>query len=571
MASFTVTLPDGSSYDVDGLPDDATESDALAAVLAQHPEAAEADNSLQQWMGVATRALLPYGVAAGAGAAAGAPFAGVGAVPGAAAGVLALGAGDIGTGVYNLAATPFGAPRMTLPSEAIRQTYESAGLPGTRQPETTPQRIFSAGLEAATGAGGTARAINALAPTLRAGTTARGVATELGRGARAQAVGGAGSGGLTQTAVEGGETDPLKLFLVSLAGGVGGTLAGGRTPRPTITGADVREQARRFYQQMEREGVFFSPQAADDLANRLENTLTTLRGATIAREYRTAIEDQITNLRNRNYPDLSFEELETIRSNLGLIGRDAMGRVVPNTPGEQANRLAGVIQDDLDDFVSNAGPAQVTAGDPQVAVDAVRQARRQWQNARKGEILEQVLAKTETSKGNKPKIEELQTRLKPIIDDNRLMAKFTPDEQEVLRSLQSGNFSERALSFVGQFAPDVKTGPGLAKLAAYAVPATAAASTLSPAYGVAVGSVGGAALASRALANRMALRRASDVAENVLAGRPPPGLPERTVRAAGRGAAYVPPVVLGSQAANNAFLTDAYGNQYDAQGNRMSR
>ena len=44
MASFTVTLPDGSSYDVDGLPENATESDALAAVLAQHPEVTEVDN-----------------------------------------------------------------------------------------------------------------------------------------------------------------------------------------------------------------------------------------------------------------------------------------------------------------------------------------------------------------------------------------------------------------------------------------------------------------------------------------------------------------------------------------------
>ena len=225
MASFTVTLPDGSSYTVNGLPDDATEDDALAAVLAQHPEAAEADNSLQQWLGVATRALLPYAAAAGAGAAAGAPIGGIGAVPGAAAGMLALGAGDIGAGVYNLAATPFGAPRMTLPSEAIRQLYETAGGPGTREPATPQQRVFSSALEAATGAGGTAKALNVLAPTLRSGTTVRNVMTELGRGARAQTVGGAGSGGLTQAAIEGGETDPMKLFLVSLAGGIGGTLA----------------------------------------------------------------------------------------------------------------------------------------------------------------------------------------------------------------------------------------------------------------------------------------------------------------------------------------------------------
>lgn len=559
MASFTVTLPDGSSYDVDGLPDDATEDDALAAVLAQHPEAMEADNSLQQWMGVITRALLPYGVAASAGAAAGAPFAGVGAAPGAAGGVLALGAGDIGTGIYNLAATPFGAPRMTLPSETIRQAYEGAGLPGTREPVTPKQRIFSAGLEAAAGAGGTAKALSVLAPTMQTGTTARGVVTELGRGSRAQAVGGAGSGSLTQTAIESGETDPMKLFLVSLVGGVGGTLAGGRTPRPTITGADVRDKARRFYQQMEQEGVFFSGQAADDLANRLENTLQQ-QAAQINRRDRAEVMQIIRDLRNRPYNELSFEELEALRSSLGNVGRSPeTGKIVRN----QANRLANVVQDDLDDFVANAGPAQVTAGDPQVAARAVEQARQQYQNARKGEILEQILAKTETSKGSRPKVEELQARLTPIVNDDRLMAKFTEEERRILRSLQSGNAAETVLSGIGQLAPDLKTGLGVTKAAGYLGAIPAAAALVDPTAAVTTGMIGGAALASRALANRMALRRASDVAENVLAGRPPPTITGNAMRAAGRGAAYIPPVVLGSEAANNAFLTDAYGRTYD--------
>lgn len=564
MASFTVTLPDGSSYTVDGLPDDATEDDALAAVLAEHPEAAEADNSLQQWLGVATRALLPYAAAAGAGAAAGAPVGGVGAVPGAAAGVLALGAGDIGAGIYNLAATPFGAPRMTMPSEAIRQLYETAGGPGTREPVTPQQRVFSAGLEAATGAGGAAKAFNVLAPTLRAGTTARNVMAELGRGARAQAVGGAGAGGLTQAAIEGGETDPLKLFLVSLAGGVGGTLAGGRTPRPLLTGEDIRNQAKQFYRQAQRQGVYILPNVADDLANQLENTLQR-QAAAITQRDRAPILRVIRDLRNRKHPDLSFEELEKLRSDLGLIGRDPQtGKVVANTPGEQQNRIAGIVQDKLDDFFENLDVTQVSSGDPQRALTLVKQAREQYKNARKGEILEQVLSKIDVGPGKKPAIDELQARLAPIVLDKRLMRKFSPEERKVLESLQSGTLTESALAKIGQYAP----GKSIEQLLGYAIPTTAAAS-INPAYLGGVAAVGGAALASRALANRMALRRASDVAENVLTGRPPPELPERTLRAAGRGAAYVPPVVLGSEAANNAFITDAYGNAYDVQGNRL--
>jgi hypothetical protein len=556
MASFTVTLPDGSSYTVDGLPDDATEDDALAAVLAENPQAAEADNSLQQWMGVATRALLPYGIAAAGGAAAGAPLAGIGAVPGAAAGMLALGAGDIGAGIYNLAATPFGMPRATIPSEAIRQAYEAAGGPGTREPQTTPQRIVSAGLEAATGAGGTAKALSTLAPTLRAGTTARGVASELGRGARAQAVGGAGAGGLTQAAIEGGETDPMKLFLVSLAGGVGGTLAGGRTPRPLLTGEDIRERARTFYKQAEQQGVYVLPNVADKLADDLQAALER-QGAAITAKDRAPVLRVIRDLRNRPHSDLSFEELEKIRSDLGMVGRSAeTGKVTP--VGASANRLAGIVQDKLDDFFHNLDATKVSSGDPQRAVTLVKQARQQYKNARKGEILEQVLAKAETGGGARPQIQVLQDRLEPIVNDARLMKKFTPDEREVLKSLQSGTLTENALKKFGTIAP----GVNLEKILGYAIPATYAAST-DPAYLSALGVIGAGSAAAKAAANRMAMRRASNVAENVLAGRPPPTITGNAMRAAGRGAAYIPPVVLGSEAANNAFLTDAYGRTYE--------
>lgn len=561
MASFTVTLPNGSSYTVEGLAEDATEDDALAAVLAQHPEAAEADNSLQQWLGVATRALLPYGVAAGAGAAAGAPLAGIGAAPGAAMGVLALGAGDVGAGLYNLAATPFGAPRMTLPSEAIRQVYETAGGPGTRAPVTPQQRVFSSALEAAAPAGGIAKSLNVIAPTLKPGVT-RNVMVELGRGARAQTVGGGASGAATQAAVEGGETDPLKLFLVSLGAGIGGTLAGGRPARPLITGEDVRNRARSFYTQAERQGVYVLPNVADKLADDLQSTLER-QGAAITAKDRAPILRVIRDLRNRPHSDLSFEELEKIRSDLGMVGRSAeTGKVTP--VGASANRLAGIVQDKLDDFFENLDITQVSSGDPQRALQLVKQARQQYRNARKGEILEQVLTKLETSTGKKPAVQELQDRLGPIVTDKRLMSKFSPEEREVLQSLQSGTLTENALAKIGALAPEFN----VQKVLGYAIPTTVAAST-QPEYLGVLGAVGAGSMAAKATANRMALRRASDVAENILLGRPPATTTQSAIRAAGRGAAYVPPVVLGSQGANNAFLTDAYGNSYDAQGNRL--
>ena len=475
-------------------------------------------------------------------------------------GVLALGAGDVGAGIYNLAATPFGAPRMTLPSDAIRQAYEAAGGPGTREPATPGQRVLSSALEAAAPAGGIAKSLNVIAPTLKPGVT-RNVMTELGRGARAQTVGGAASGAATQGAIEGGETDPIKLFLVSLGAGIGGTLAGGRPARPLITGEDVRNRARAFYKQAERQGVYVLPNVADKLADELQDTLQK-QGAAITAKDRAPILRVIRDLRNRPHSDLSFDELEKIRSDLGMVGRSAeTGKVTP--VGASANRLAGIVQDKLDDFFDNLDVTQVSSGDPQRAISLVKQARDQYRNARKGEILEQVLTKLETSTGKKPVIQELQDRLAPIVADKRLMSKFSPEEREVLQSLQSGTLTENTLKTIGTLAPEFN----IQKMLGYAIPTTAAAST-APQFLTALGGVAAGSLAAKATANRMALRRASDVAEAILQGRPPATTAQSAVRAAGRSAAYVPPVVLGSQ---NAFITDAYGNTYDVQGNRMAR
>lgn len=49
-ASFTVTLQDGSSYTVNGLPKNASEGDALAAVLMDNPHLTEGDLQLKQWL-----------------------------------------------------------------------------------------------------------------------------------------------------------------------------------------------------------------------------------------------------------------------------------------------------------------------------------------------------------------------------------------------------------------------------------------------------------------------------------------------------------------------------------------
>ena len=114
--------------------------DLLANIPSSRGTASTEEDSLPQWLGVANRALAPYATAATAGALAGAPAGGVGALPGAALGVTALGLTDLGTSLYNVGSPYFGYSRVPTGSEAIRDIYGSVGV--GKAPKTTGQKVF---------------------------------------------------------------------------------------------------------------------------------------------------------------------------------------------------------------------------------------------------------------------------------------------------------------------------------------------------------------------------------------------------------------------------------------------
>jgi hypothetical protein len=261
----------------------------------------------------------------------------------------------------------------------------------------------------------------------------------------------------------------------------------------------------------------------------------------------------IRDLRKRPQSELSFQQLEVLRGKLGEVGKDPnTGKIVSPT----AARIASKVQDELDNFIANATPAQVTAGNAQAAAKAVTDARAQWSNARKGEILEKVLSDVELKSGKRPAIDVLRSRLEPIVADKRLMAKFTPEEREVIKSIQSGTPTENVLAFLGRASP----GTNWKQILGYAVPAGGAAALQSPTAAGVVSGIAAGSAAAQAAANRMAMSRAADLTQNMLRGLPPGTTAENYMRNIGRmGSTYVPPVISGS----------AFANQENQ--NRMSR
>jgi len=212
---------------------------APAAPAAQPPK----ESGLARGLGLVGRALAPYGAAAGAGALAGAPIAGVGAIPGAVAGV----------GAYGLAQLADALAMGGKGQQAVERGLTAAGLP---EPQTAMENVGIAGIRGALGAGATAAsAANAsrgmeLARVMQnapASTTQR-VAQVLGTRPDIQTIAGGTGAATAQGATELGLPEPFPTLAGVAAGALPSASVGGvqRTIARTQQGAQqAASQARQ--------------------------------------------------------------------------------------------------------------------------------------------------------------------------------------------------------------------------------------------------------------------------------------------------------------------------------------
>jgi len=177
--SITVKKPDGTPYTYRNVPDNVTQEQAQARANKefaapqgvadttpdvtvtkigdreitplQQPES----SGFMRGLGLVGRAVAPYAAAAGTGAAAGAPFAGVGAIPGAVAGITAYTAAQLADALL------MGGKGQ----EAVERGLTAAGLP---EPSGALENVGIAGIRGMMGGGALASQAQRYANTLRA-------------------------------------------------------------------------------------------------------------------------------------------------------------------------------------------------------------------------------------------------------------------------------------------------------------------------------------------------------------------------------------------------------------------
>lgn len=488
-----VRLPDGTI--VRNVPDDITQEDLMERVgmMRQPSEGLTAGRAAE----VAGGAVAPMAAAAGLGGLVGGPA-------GAALAAGGLGAADLATTLYNLAAPKIGTSQVRTPSEVVRGYL----TPESFRPRTEAEELLAAAAEGGAGALTGAGAANVLARRAAPGV-ARNVMATMAERPLVQAGAGAGAAAVPVRAEQLGVEDPRALLAASLIGGLGGArgaaglqrgaesaLAAGQRGVMGALGrvpssADLKARAAASFERATSSGVQYDPQAYQKFKSDLASNL---KGYDPEFSKFADVKVAIRQMENLDSQPLTMERLHHMRETLGILRTDNE---------KDVRRLGGILTDKLDAFVTNSKNA--TGAGAQEAADALMSGIKDYRMMSKSSEIEHLIDRANVSGGS---AENIKSQFGSLAKNESRMRRFTPDERNMILRIAKG-----------------KEGSTLANIASMVSPTRSPAMLISQglvgAYGVksddpyAVYGAGGAALlgaGGRAVRNALARRAAANTA-----------------------------------------------------------
>jgi hypothetical protein len=119
-------------------------------------------------------------------------------------------------------------------------------------------------------------------------------------------------------------------------------------------------------------------------------------------------------------------------------------------------RLAKIMTDRIDDWVSKPMARDIAAGDPAAASSAIKNARGIWQRMRKSETLDKINERALNKVGANYTNAGMQTALRQEfrnLANSPKMSRFSKEEQALIWRIVRGASGENILRWAGKFAP----------------------------------------------------------------------------------------------------------------------
>lgn len=442
-------------------------------------------------------AAAPIAAAAGAGALLGGPA-------GAALAAGGLGAADLATTLYNVAAPRFGGQPVRTPSEIVRGYL----TPESFKPRTQAEELLASAVEGGAGALTGAGAANVLAKRAAPGMMRNALATMAERPA-VQAGAGAVGAAAPVRAEQMGVEDPRALLATSLVGGLAGAhgaaglqrglesgIAAGQRGAMRLVGKPpsteaLGERASQAFEKATSMGVQYDPAKYQTFASNIESSL---KGYDPRFSKFSDVKVAVDALKDLDKQPLTIESLHNARQMIGVLRNDKE---------KDVRRLAGILTDKLDEFVTNDKNA-IGAGAKEAA-DALMSGIKDYRMMSKSSEIERLIERADLVGGS---AENIETQFRSLARNPARLRKFTPDEQSMIKRIAKGEEGSSLVNLVSQLSPTRNP----AVMAAEMLVGGYGLSSQDPYAGPAAVTAAGAGLMGRAVRNALAKRAAGNVA-----------------------------------------------------------
>lgn len=165
----------------------------------------------------------------------------------------------------------------------------------------------------------------------------------------------------------------------------------------------------------------------------------------------TAALEELAKTSNNGEP-LTLQNVDTLRQ----IVKDA---AASNDAGER--RIAQIAIGRMDNYMSNLTTKDVLAGNPQVAVNSVREARSLWSRMRKSELFDDMQERARNAVGANYTSAGYQTavrqQVRALLNNKKQLRGFTNEEKAALSTFVRGGPIENVLRLVGKFSPQASS------------------------------------------------------------------------------------------------------------------
>lgn len=307
------------------------------------------------------------------------------------------------------------------------------------------------------------------------------------------------------------EPNPVTTGLATVRGLTKGTPQRAVKPALEARASEVvKKEADKLFAAPEIKGLKFKPEAGDNLIDKVTSSIE--KDQLFSPVQHTKVITAMRDIENVINQPLTYDRLRGLSSRLGSEV-DAAFAAKNGTEGTILRNMKKTV----DEFMGTAPDALLEKGNLPKAKEALTAAKNTWKRTLKSETVETILNDIRLESADKDIASVAKAKFKTLAKNEDELKKFTPSERALIEDIAAGGpQSQKLFQLYGRMAPGMDRAIlsgiyGLLAGGGFSVPAAA---------------VGGGAMASRRLANRMAEQQVNRLYDSILRGEVlPPSVP----------------------------------------------